>query len=90
MRFNPLTKRLYTDEGGFIKQLYCPYRMQWTDLAQTDEAAVRRCPKCERHIADTAGMTDETVLATLRADPSACLKVSLDQANLRVVYQDVP
>ena len=89
MKFNPLTKRLYTDEGVLIKQLHCPYRMAWGTLAPTDVASVRRCGKCERTIADTAGMADETVLAILRTDPSACLKVSFDQDNLRVVNQDV-
>lgn len=89
MKLNPIAKRLYTDEGVLIKQLHCPYRMAWDALVPMGEAAVRRCQKCERPIADTAGMTDEAVLAILRTDPSACLKVSLDQANVRVVYHDV-
>jgi hypothetical protein len=89
VKFNPITKRLYTDEGVLIKQLHCPYRMTWGALAPTNVAFVRRCGKCERTIVDTAGMADETVLSILRRDPSACLKVSFDQDNLRVVYQDV-
>ena len=89
MKFNPITRRLYTDGGEPIKHLNCPYRMAWDALVQTDEVAVRRCQKCERPITDTADMADEDVLTMVRTDPSACLKVSLDQANLRVVYQDV-
>lgn len=89
MRVNPLSKRLYTDEGVLIKQLHCPYRVSWDALVPTDETAVRRCQKCEKPITDTAGLTDHAVVAIVRADPSACLKVSLDQANLRVVHHDV-
>jgi hypothetical protein len=63
--------------------------MSWDALVPTDEASVRRCQKCERPITDTADLADNDVLAIVRTDPSACLKVSLDQANLRVVYHDV-
>lgn len=89
MKLNPITRRLYTDEGVLIKQLHCPYRMAWDALVPTDAAAVRRCQKCERPITDTVGMADDDVLAIVRQDPSACLRVSLEQANLRVVCHDV-
>jgi hypothetical protein len=89
LKLNPITRRLYTDGGELIKHLRCPYRMAWGALVPTDREAVRRCQKCERPITDTAGKADDDVLAMVRTDPSACLKVSLDQANLRVVHQDV-
>jgi hypothetical protein len=89
LKFNPITRRLYTDGGELIKQLRCPYRMAWDALVPTDKGSVRQCQTCERPITDTVGMADDDVLAMVRTDPSACLKVSLDQANLRVVYQDV-
>lgn len=34
VKFNPITKKIYTDNGDLIKKLYCPYIMQWGDLTQ--------------------------------------------------------
>lgn len=89
MKLNPITKRLYTDEGEPIKQLHCPYPMSWATLESTVDPSVRRCTVCERGIKDTDGLSDEAVLAIVQDDPSACLKVALGQDNIRVVYRDV-
>ena len=89
MKLNPITQRLYTDEGELIKQLHCPYRMAWGDLDTTEERAVRRCGNCQRTITDTEGMPDDAVTEIVRRDPSTCLKVSLNQDNVRVVHHDV-
>jgi hypothetical protein len=89
VKWNPITRRLYTDGDVLIKQLHCPYRMAWRELAPTGNEFVRRCGNCEKTIADTSGMTDDRVLEVVRSDPSACLKVRLGQDNLRVVHHDV-
>jgi hypothetical protein len=89
VKFNPITKRLYTDDNAPIKQLHCRYRMAWNALVPTDDESVRRCRTCDKEILDTAGVTDGALLAIVTRNPSACLKVSLDQDNLRVVNQDV-
>lgn len=88
MKFNPLTKRLYTDAKVLLKQLHCPYQMSWESLRPTSEEGVRLCDVCDRTITDTAGLRDEEVLSILQQDPSACLRVSLDQENLRVIHSD--
>ena len=34
MKFNPLTKTLYTDDNKLIKKMYCPYTLrQWSDFS---------------------------------------------------------
>jgi len=86
MKFDPLTKRLYTDDKILLKQLYCPRRISWDRLQVTGEEGVRLCYACERTITDTAGLRDEEVLSILERDPAACLRVSLDQENLRVIH----
>jgi hypothetical protein len=88
MKFNPLTKRLYTDDKFLLKQLHCPYWISWDGLRATDEQGVRLCKVCERKITDTAGLRDEEVLSILERDPEACLRVSLNQENLRVIHAD--
>ena len=88
MKFNPLTRRLYTDDKVLLKQLHCPYRISWDSLQATGEEGVRLCEACERKITDTAGLRDEEVLSILERDPEACLRVSLNQDNLRVIHSD--
>jgi hypothetical protein len=85
MKFDPVSSRLYMDTGELIKQLHCPYLMSWSLLEKTSDEAVRRCDICDKSVTETAGMPDDAVLELVRRNPSACLKVSLDQDNLRVI-----
>ncbi|MCF8324029.1 MAG: hypothetical protein K9I84_03645 [Leadbetterella sp.] len=32
MKFNPLTKEVYTDQDEFIKKMDCPLEMNWANL----------------------------------------------------------
>jgi hypothetical protein len=89
MKFNPITQRLYTDDNVLIKQLHCPYRMAWHELAATNDASIRLCAVCVKSISDTDGLTDQAVLELVRENSSACLRVSLDQDNVQVVHWDV-
>ena len=86
MKFDPISNRLYTDEKVLLKQLHCPYGMSWDSLQTTGDGAVRLCDVCERSIIDTAGLRDDELLAIVRVNPSTCLRVSLNQDNLRVIY----
>ena len=85
MKLDPLTKRLYTDDDVFLKQLHCPYRMSWNILEATGRDSVRLCTVCARNVTDTADLRDEDILSILKRDPAACLRVSLSQDNLRVI-----
>lgn len=87
MRFNPLTKRLFTDEGKLLKQLHCPYRQDWHTLTVGENAGSRRCTLCDHQIMDTALMDEPGVQKLLEENPDACLKVSLEQDNITVTLQ---
>lgn len=89
MKFNPITRRLFTDGSVPIKTLSCPYTMKWSGLRALGSGGARLCAVCERQIVDTAGMTDGAVLELVRQDESQCLKVDLSQGNVRVVNFDV-
>lgn len=88
MKFNPLTKSLFTDDLRLIKRLHCPFRVDWSKLNQTNKTAVRSCDVCEHHITDTASFSDEEMLALLAKNSEACLKVNLNQDNVAIIYQD--
>jgi hypothetical protein len=84
MKFDPVSKRLYTNDNVFLKQLHCPYRMSWENLQPKSDERLRLCEVCERRIIDTIELNDEEVLTLVTKDPASCLRVSLNQENLRV------
>ena len=82
MRFHPATKRLYTGDGRFLKQLDCPIRQNWHKLATTEYNHIRQCDHCEHTVTDTAALDEDSLVALLQTNPDACLKVSRDQVNV--------
>lgn len=85
MKFNPSTKELRTDSGELVKVLHCPLRMRWEQLTVDAGEAHRTCAHCEHKVLDTAVMTEEEVVAAVRADSAACLCVRAGQRNLTLV-----
>jgi hypothetical protein len=83
MKFDPISRALYTDEGQFLKILHCPMRKRWQELNLTGPEAHRNCNHCERIVFDTAELSDLQIVELLHDDPDTCLKVSLDQSNIR-------
>ena len=89
MKFNPITKNLFTDNNVLIKNINCPFYIRWGSLPPTKTDGVRRCDLCAKNITDTNGLTDEVALEMVRLDANVCFKVSLNQGNITVVNQDV-
>ena len=89
MKYNPITQKLFTDDNVLIKKLHCPYRVRWNELTSSESSGVRSCNICEKNITDTMLLTDQGVLRLTREDPGVCLKVDLNQENIRVVNCDV-
>ena len=52
MKFNPITKEVYTDNDEFVKKMNCPYKINWDRLERTNSAE-RKCSNCEHLIVDT-------------------------------------
>jgi hypothetical protein len=84
MKFNPITKCLYTDNGEFIKKLNCPYKINWEDMEVID-LTIRKCLNCDHMIVDTGTLKDEQLFEMVRQNPSTCLKIDLNQSNLKIV-----
>ena len=85
MKFDPVSKRLYTDDCQLIKKLECRFPVRWEEMPPTDKPGVRWCGICEDKVTDTAGFSDEEVADMVQQNSSACIKVSPAQGNITVV-----
>ena len=88
MKFNPSTKRLYTDDNVLIKQLRCPRNVRW-ELMSDVASRQRHCGFCERNITDIQGLADAEVLAIAQQDKNACFKLELNDENIEVINHHV-
>ena len=85
MKFNPITKKLFSDDGQLIKKVNCPYKMQWDDLSPIDnEINIKRCSICDHNIIDTANLNDVQLLNLVRENPKTCFKINFNQQNLKI------
>ena len=85
MKINPSNKELFTDSGTFLKRLQCPVRVMWKDMMENG-SNTRACSHCNKTINDTEHLSDAEIEHLLTQDPQACLKVSLNQDNVKIVH----
>ena len=83
MKFDPIDKELYTDDGRLIKKLHCPFKISWDNL-EPAAPNYRKCSMCDNSIVDTKYLTDEQLLSMMEQKPETCLKVDLNQENLKI------
>lgn len=88
MKFNPLTKEIFTDNGEFVKTMNCPYKMTWDQL-ETTNLTMRKCSNCDHFIVDTDGKTDDFLLKIVKQNPETCLKIDLNQHNIKIVSNGI-
>jgi hypothetical protein len=86
MRFNPITKEVFTDNGQYIKTLHCPYDMQWANLRPIPhDETLRQCSLCNHNVIDTAFVKDDELLKVVQDNPNTCLKINPHQNNIEIV-----
>ena len=88
MKFNPLTKEVYTDKGEFVKTMNCPYKMIW-DKLEPANSSMRKCSNCDYLIIDTAVLTDDDILKIVRQNSDTCLKIDLNQHNIKILSNGI-
>ena len=88
MKFDPLTKDIYTDKDEFVKTMNCPYKMSWDNLEDTS-STLRKCANCDHLIVDTEVLTDDDLLKMVRLNPDTCLKIDLYQHNIKIVSNGI-
>ena len=84
MKFNPITKELYTDKDDFIKSLHCPLKISW-ELLDPHNSYSKKCSYCERSIIDTQLFSDEDIHEIVNLNPNTCLKIDLNQNNIKLL-----
>ena len=84
MKFNPLTKEIYSDNGQFIKQLNCPFKIDWENLLLSQESNKRLCYRCNHEIIDSASLDDQTLIDLVKRHPDTCLKIDFNQSNIKI------
>ena len=88
MKFDPITKNIYTDKDEFVKTMNCPVKMNWDNLKVTN-STLRKCTNCDHLIVDTEALTDDKLLKMVRQNPDTCLKIDLNQRNLKIVSHGI-
>lgn len=88
MKFDPITKDVYTDKGEFVKRMNCPYRMTWDNLVAAN-VTMRKCANCDHLIIDTEFFTDDELLKMVRQNPDTCLKIDLNQDNIKILSNGI-
>ena len=85
MKINPTTKEVFSDAGVFLKRLHCPIGVMWKDMMENG-SNTRACSHCDKTIYDTEHLSDAEIEHLLAKDPQACLKLSLNQDNVKIVH----
>ena len=88
MKYNPITKQLFTKDNRFIRQLHCPLGKHWEQLTPASNLQAKICNTCQKAVLDTSLLKDEEVLKLVSNDPHTCLKVDLNQSNLTITYHE--
>lgn len=84
MKFDSITKNIYSDKDEFIKRMNCPYKMSWDNLENVN-STMRKCANCDHLIVDTEVLTDQELMKMVSQNPDTCLKIDLNQHNLKIV-----
>ena len=88
MKFDPITKEIYTDKDEFVKTMNCPYKVTWDKLENTN-SIFRKCENCNHFIVDTENLTDDDLLKMVIQNPDTCLKIDLNQNNLKIISNGI-
>ena len=85
MKIKPSTKEIYTDTGKFVKRLNCPIHVKWNAMKKNGDRS-KICVKCNKTIYDTDSLNDPDLVKLIKNDPQACLKVNLNQDNVKIIH----
>ena len=88
MKFDPISKDIYTDKDEFVKRMNCPYKMSWDKLEATN-STLRKCSNCNNLILDTEFLTDNELLKIVRQNPDTCIKIDLNQENINLISNGI-
>lgn len=67
---------IYTENGEWLKKIDCPKSARLEDMQVVSDETFK-CSLCDHVIHDTDFMSENDIVALLRTDPQACLKISI-------------
>jgi hypothetical protein len=88
MQFDPITKYVYSDNGTFLKKMYCPYNVNWMEL-DSSNSSYRKCSKCDHSIVDSKYLDDMDLVRLIENNPNTCLRIDLNQENIKIVSNGI-
>ena len=88
MKFDPINKEVFTDNGEFIKKMNCPYNMKWDNLKETSNTS-RKCSNCDQLIINTEYISDDELLTMVSENSGTCLKIDLNQNNIKIISNGI-
>ena len=68
-------KKIFTQEGKYLKTIECTKKISASDLEQKDEQT-RYCNNCEKEIIDTQYISEKELVNILKKNKDTCLKIS--------------
>ncbi len=77
MKYNPITKTLFTDDNQLLKKMNCPFKMDWNNLESISPTS-RSCTTCQKEIYDAMQYSDEQLLEMFKLNPDSCVKIDIN------------
>jgi hypothetical protein len=84
MKLDLVTRKLYTQSGDLIKELYCPLKVRFSQLIMNSGGNFN-CNRCSKSVLETANLKEDELLKILKNNPDQCLKIDLNQSNLDII-----
>ena len=86
MKYDPINKHLYTDNGILIKRLHCPLKVKWNELKYNYiNNKNNLCKHCDKSIIDTSQLPDKKLYNMVKENPDLCLKIDLNNNNIKFI-----
>ena len=72
---NIIDRKIFTQEGKYLKTIQCPKKILASDLEQKDTQTLY-CNNCEKDIIDTQYISEKELVKILKKNKDTCLKIS--------------
>jgi hypothetical protein len=88
MIYDPKSGALYSDDGVFLKTVYCPLSTLQKEFQKlTEDSPDRRCTGCGETVHSLDNLSDDDVRRLLSEKPNACVFATSNAKNL-VIKQE--
>ena len=81
-------KKLYSNEGIFIKEVICPLKDPKIERIGNLNSEVN-CTQCTRSLLVTTGLSDSQVIDWVSKQEHPCLAIDLNDQNLTVINNPI-